>query len=65
MQFHVENMTCGGCTRSVTKAIQSLDPAARVEADPATRKVVVTSQRSQQEIELVLAEVGYPVVQAD
>lgn len=64
MQFHVENMTCGGCARSVTKAIQSLDPAARVEADPATRKVVVTSQRSQQEIELVLAEVGYPAVQA-
>ncbi len=27
MQFHIENMTCGGCARSVTKAIQSVDPA--------------------------------------
>ena len=23
MQFHIENMTCGGCARSVTKAIQA------------------------------------------
>ncbi|WP_280514618.1 heavy-metal-associated domain-containing protein, partial [Camelimonas fluminis] len=22
MQFHIKNMTCGGCARSVTKAIQ-------------------------------------------
>ena len=28
MQFHIENMTCGGCVRSVTKAIQSVDPQA-------------------------------------
>ena len=27
MQFHIENMTCGGCVRSVTKAIQSVDPS--------------------------------------
>ena len=43
MQFHIENMTCGGCARSVTKAIQSVDPAAEVKADPATHKVEVTS----------------------
>ena len=35
MQFHIENMTCGGCVRSVTKAIQSVDPSAEVTADPA------------------------------
>lgn len=64
MQFHIQNMTCGGCARSVTKAIQSLDPAARVEADPAARTVVVTSMRSPGEIEAVLAAAGYPVVQA-
>ena len=43
MQFHIENMTCGGCARSVTKAIQSVDPAADVKADPSTHKVEVTS----------------------
>ena len=64
MQFHVENMTCGGCARSVTKAIQSLDVTARVEADPATRKVEVTSSRTRSEIEAVLAEAGYPALQS-
>ena len=43
MQFHIENMTCGGCVRSVTKAIQSVDPAAEVSADPGTHKVEVKS----------------------
>lgn len=60
MQFHVENMTCGGCVRRVTKAIQALDPAAQVEAEPATRTVVVASSRTRDEIEAVLAEAGYP-----
>ncbi|WP_336509768.1 heavy-metal-associated domain-containing protein, partial [Stutzerimonas kunmingensis] len=26
--FHIQNMTCGGCVRGVTRAIQSVDPAA-------------------------------------
>lgn len=34
MQFHIENMTCGGCVRSLTKEIQSVDPVAQVNADP-------------------------------
>ena len=64
MLFHIENMTCGGCARSVTKAVQSLDATARVEADPATRKVEVTSRRMRSEIEAVLAQAGYPALQA-
>ena len=32
MKLHIENMTCGGCARSVTKAITLLDDGARVEA---------------------------------
>ena len=60
MQFHVENMTCGGCARSVTKAIQAADPAAQIETDPASRKVLVTSSRPRGEFETVLAEAGYP-----
>ena len=41
MKLHIENMTCGGCARSVTKAITLLDDGARVEADPASRTVTV------------------------
>lgn len=59
MQFHIENMTCGGCARSVTKAIQSVDPAAEVTADPASHKVDVKSAASRDKLVAALTEVGY------
>ncbi len=37
MELRIENMTCGGCAKSVTKAIQSVDPTARVETNPEAR----------------------------
>lgn len=60
MQLHIENMTCGGCVRSVTKAIQSVDPTATVEADPATHLVEVTTTSPRAAVEAALAQVGYP-----
>lgn len=59
MQFHIETMTCDGCVRSVTKAIQSVDPAAQVTADTDTHTVQVTTSAPRPAIEAVLAEVGY------
>ncbi len=60
MQFHIENMTCFGCARSVTKAIQSVDAGAVVKADPENRKVDVETSATRAAIEAVLAEAGYP-----
>ena len=61
MQFHIENMTCGGCVRSVTKAIQSVDPGAQVSADPATHKVDVTTTAPREKLQAVLADVGFAI----
>ncbi|MGL4526359.1 MAG: heavy-metal-associated domain-containing protein [Aestuariivirga sp.] len=63
MQFHIQNMTCFGCARSVTAAIQSVDKAAVVKADPENRKVNVETSAARAEIEAVLAEAGYPARQ--
>ena len=60
MQFHIENMTCFGCARSVTKAIQSVDGNAVVKADPEHRKVEVATSAARAAIEAALAEAGYP-----
>ncbi|MCE8000938.1 MAG: heavy-metal-associated domain-containing protein [Rhodobiaceae bacterium] len=60
MQFHIENMTCGGCAKSVTAAIRSVDKDAEVLADPPNRTVEVTSSASRAEMEAVLQEAGYP-----
>jgi len=60
MQFHIEDMTCGGCVRGVTKAVQSVDPHAQVQADPPTRKVEVTTTAARNAIEAALREAGFP-----
>ena len=60
MQFHVENMTCGGCARSVAAAIREIDPQARVEADPPARTVRVETSRPEPEIRAALVEAGFP-----
>jgi copper chaperone len=59
MQFHIETMTCGGCARSVAKAIRSVDPAAEVKADPATHTVDVTTNATRERLVAVLADAGF------
>jgi copper chaperone len=53
-------MTCGGCARSVTAAITSVDASAKVQADPTNRTVTVETSASEVQILKVLDEVGYP-----
>lgn len=59
LNFVVEDMVCGGCVKSVTKAIQAQDPQARVAADPATHRVEVESSLSGERIAEVLAQAGF------
>ena len=60
MELRIENMTCGGCAKSVTKAIQSVAPTARVEANPEARAVKVETTATAGAIQQVLEEAGYP-----
>ena len=60
MQLQIENMTCGGCARGVTKAIQAIDPNANVAADPDMRLVVVTTQVSEEDVINALDGAGFP-----
>ena len=64
MRFRIQNMTCGGCARGVTRAVQSVDPAAKVVADPPSRMVEISSDKPRDEIELALAQAGYLAVAA-
>ncbi len=59
MQFHVENMTCGGCVKHVTQAIATVDPGATVDADTVARKITVATTASQDAITQALAADGY------
>lgn len=63
MQFHIENMTCGGCVRGVTKAITSVDATAEVTATPDTRMVVVNSEKPREAFVSALDTAGFSVSQ--
>ena len=60
MEFHIDNMTCGGCAKSVTKAIQSVDPEAKVDIDLGAKVARVTSNSEETAIVAILDDVGYP-----
>jgi copper chaperone len=60
MQFQIDNMACGGCARSVTKAIHSVDPQAKVEIDLPLKRVSVVSSADEPAVAKVLEEGGYP-----
>ena len=60
MQFHLDDMTCGGCARAVTKAIKTVDPDASVVADPPTRRVEVTTSAPREQVITALREAGFP-----
>lgn len=60
-ELQVEGMTCGGCVRSVTKAVQSVDGNARVDVDLASKKVTVESQAGLDAVKAAISEAGYDV----
>ncbi|MFY7939304.1 MAG: heavy-metal-associated domain-containing protein [Burkholderiaceae bacterium] len=59
MEFTLPTMTCGHCVRTVTEAIQQLDPNAKVTVDLPTHRVQVVTVESQATVGAVLAEAGY------
>ncbi|PZU95649.1 MAG: copper resistance protein CopZ [Leptolyngbya sp.] len=61
MQLTVPNLACSACVDTVTQAIQAIDAAAQVNADPKTKQVNVTTAASEAEIKQAIAAAGYTV----
>lgn len=60
MKLRIENMTCGGCARSVTATVKDADVSATVEIDVATKLVEISNVANEQKILDALAEDGFP-----
>jgi copper chaperone len=60
-ELQVEGMRCGGCVRSVTKTVQSIDSNAMVDVDLASKKVRIDSRASLDAVTSAIREAGYPV----
>ncbi len=64
IQFQVEGMSCNHCVGAITRAVQEIDPAARVTADVPAQSVKVESGADIQALRAAIEEAGYPVKSA-
>ena len=58
----VSGMTCGGCINAVTRAIQSQDPEAKVQADLASQTVNLETSLSPEQASQLITDAGFPVL---
>lgn len=63
-QLQVENMSCAHCVGAVTKAVQAVDAAAKVEVDLAAKTVKIDSAGPLAPLKSAIADAGYPVIGA-
>jgi copper chaperone len=63
-QLQVEEMSCGHCVASVTKAVKALDAQASVAVDLAAGQVKVESGAPLEAVKAAIAGAGFPVTAA-
>ena len=61
MKFTVSGMTCGGCIKAVTGAIQSADPNAQIKVDLPTQSIELQAVLSTSEAQLLIEDAGFPI----
>ena len=63
--FEVNDMTCGHCVSSITRAVKSLDKDAEVRIDLATHRVEVeAAQADAAQLAAAIEDAGYTPVPA-
>jgi copper chaperone len=60
LTFSVPDMSCGGCASAITKAVQKLDPAARVTPDLGAKLVSIETVASADALVEALGKAGFP-----
>jgi copper chaperone len=60
--FHVNDMTCGHCVSTITKALTVLDREAQVDIHLGSRQVKVRSNADGAELQQAIKEAGYTPV---
>lgn len=61
IRFTIPDMTCGGCVASVTRAVQSVDAAARLTADLESHTVEIASAAAAEALAAAIADAGFTV----
>jgi copper chaperone len=58
-RFDIPDMTCGHCVKTITQAVQAIDPKAQIQADLASHSIGVTSTASAASLSAAIAAAGY------
>jgi copper chaperone len=59
LTLRVEDMSCGHCAATITKAVQAEIPGAVVDADPASKTVRVSGTTDFAAVRVLIAGAGY------
>lgn len=59
VSFTVEDMSCGHCAATITKAVESKVPGAKVSADLGAKRVTVSNAPDAKTVESIIADAGY------
>ncbi|MBL8379155.1 MAG: heavy-metal-associated domain-containing protein [Burkholderiales bacterium] len=57
--YQVNDMTCGHCVATITKAVKALDAAAQVDTDLASHQVSVQSNAAPARVEAAIRDAGF------
>jgi copper chaperone len=61
--FQVDDMTCGHCVSTITRALKETDSAAQVRIDLPTHRIEITpAQASAEALAAAIADAGYTPV---
>jgi copper chaperone len=61
LEFQVNGMTCGGCARAITNAVESVDAAATVQVDLAAKRVTIDPAADTAKLQSAIEDAGYEV----
>jgi copper chaperone len=62
LKLKVAGMTCGGCVKSVERAVTAAAPGAKVTVDLASGEVTIDGAASRQAVVTAIEDAGYDVV---
>ena len=62
MKLKVSGMTCGGCAKSVERAVTAAAPGSKVTVDLASGEVAVDGNTAKQAVIAAIEDAGYDVV---
>jgi copper chaperone len=59
IEFTVNDMTCGHCASTITKAVKEVDAAGKCEIDLAEHRVRIASAHPAEEFRAAIEEAGF------